>query len=162
MHKRDAMVSTVSGCLARARCAAAGIVVAALAAAGGGPGAAAEIHPVKEALRAELASALAAKSYAVAPQAGETVVTVVEYYNAALRHFFITANPAEIANLDGGAFGGAWKRTGQTFGAWAMAGRPADSVPCAASSAPTDTAPTGRASAPTAISTPATRRSVRS
>ncbi len=83
----------------------------------------------KEALRDDPAAFLVAKSYAVAPQATETVVTVVEYYNVGLKHFFITADPAEIANLDGGAFGGAWKRTGQSFGAWAMAGRPADSVP---------------------------------
>ncbi len=42
-------------------------------------------------------------------------VEVVEYYNAALDHYFISADPAEIAVLDGGAFGGAWKRTGGTF-----------------------------------------------
>ena len=113
----------------RARAAATGLVIAAVAAAGSGPGTAAAIDPVKAALRAEFAATLAAKSFAVAPQAGETVVTVVEYYHAGLGHFFITANPAEIANLDAGAFGGVWKRTGQSFGAWALAGRPADSVP---------------------------------
>lgn len=83
----------------------------------------------KDALRDDPAAFLRSKSYAVAPQATETLVTVVEYYNVGLKHFFITADPAEIANLDGGAFGGAWKRTGQTFGAWAIAGRPADSAP---------------------------------
>lgn len=85
--------------------------------------------PAKHSLGAQVAASLAAKSFAVAPQATQTVVTVVEYYNVALGHFFITANPAEVASLDGGAFGGAWQRTGQTFGAWALAGRPADSVP---------------------------------
>lgn len=39
----------------------------------------------------------------------------VEYENAALGHYFVTAFPAEIAVLDGGAFGGAWKRTGESF-----------------------------------------------
>lgn len=39
----------------------------------------------------------------------------VEYRNAQLGHFFVTASVAEIALLDGGAFGGAWVRTGETF-----------------------------------------------
>ncbi|MFO1317160.1 MAG: hypothetical protein U1F58_16325 [Burkholderiales bacterium] len=108
-----------------ARTIAAGIATTALLLAAS----AAAAGTVKDQLREDPAGFLASRSFAVAPQATETVVTVVEYYNAALRHFFITANPAEIANLDGGAFGGVWKRTGQTFGAWAMAGRPADSVP---------------------------------
>jgi len=60
--------------------------------------------------------------------AGETV-TVVEYYNAALEHYFITADAGEIAVLDGGAFGGAWKRTGQGFAAWDINGAPAGTVP---------------------------------
>lgn len=41
--------------------------------------------------------------------------TAVEYRNAQLGHFFVTASAAEIALLDGGAFGGAWTRTGETF-----------------------------------------------
>ncbi len=94
------------------------------AAVAGGPG-----NPLKQALGAQVAASLAAKSPAVAPQAAAAVVEVVEYHSAALGHFFITANPGEIANLDSGAFGGAWKRTGQSFGVWALAGRPADSVP---------------------------------
>jgi hypothetical protein len=118
----------VSSCRRAVRFAA-GLAVALLAADPMGIGAAASAEPVKESLRGQVWSSLAAKSFAVAPQATETLVTVVEYYNAGLGHFFITAAPAEIANLDGGAFGGAWKRTGQTFGAWAMAGRPVDSVP---------------------------------
>jgi hypothetical protein len=39
----------------------------------------------------------------------------VEYFNAALSHYFVTAFPSEIALLDGGAFGGAWTRTGESF-----------------------------------------------
>ena len=39
----------------------------------------------------------------------------VEYVNDRLGHYFVTAFPAEIAALDAGAFGGAWRRTGQSF-----------------------------------------------
>ena len=42
----------------------------------------------------------------------------VEYYYADWNFYFVTAFPDEIAALDGGAFGGAWKRTGQTFYVW--------------------------------------------
>jgi len=44
--------------------------------------------------------------------------TAVEYYYAAWNFYFETSFPDEIAALDGGAFGGAWKRTGQTFHVW--------------------------------------------
>ena len=47
-------------------------------------------------------------------------VPVVEYYWAARDHYFITANPAEIAALDASPPGG-WARTGQSFGAYAQA-----------------------------------------
>ena len=39
----------------------------------------------------------------------------VEYFNASLGHYFITAFPEEAMTLDGGALGGAWKRTGFAF-----------------------------------------------
>lgn len=39
----------------------------------------------------------------------------VEFVNATLGHFFVTANTNEIAALDAGAFAGSWTRTGQTF-----------------------------------------------
>jgi len=42
----------------------------------------------------------------------------VEYYYVDWNFYFVTAFPDEIAALDGGAFGGAWKRTGQTFYVW--------------------------------------------
>lgn len=45
-------------------------------------------------------------------------VKAVEYYYAAWNFYFETAFPAEIAALDGGAFGGVWQRTGQTFNVW--------------------------------------------
>ncbi len=41
--------------------------------------------------------------------------TVVEYYNAALDHYFITWLPSEIAILDAGTQIKGWVRTGQTF-----------------------------------------------
>jgi hypothetical protein len=48
------------------------------------------------------------------------IQTAVEYYYSAWNFYFVTSFPAEIAALDGGAFGGAWKRTGQTFDVWAQ------------------------------------------
>jgi serine protease len=42
-------------------------------------------------------------------------VRVVEYFNAGFGHYFMTADADEIAGLDGGAFGGAFVRTGRQF-----------------------------------------------
>jgi len=42
---------------------------------------------------------------------------VVEYYNATLDHYFVSALAADIAALDSGTFKG-WVRTGLTFGAY--------------------------------------------
>jgi hypothetical protein len=53
-----------------------------------------------------------------APPPNPQLATAVEYYYAAWNFYFETAFPAEIAALDGGAFGGAWQRTGQTFSVW--------------------------------------------
>jgi hypothetical protein len=44
--------------------------------------------------------------------------TAVEYHYAAWNFYFVTASPEEIAALDGGAFGGVWKRTGQSLDVW--------------------------------------------
>ena len=44
--------------------------------------------------------------------------TAVEYYFADWNFYFETSFSDEIAALDGGAFGGAWRRTGQTFEVW--------------------------------------------
>jgi hypothetical protein len=52
-----------------------------------------------------------------APASAQTQ-TAVEYYYPAWNFYFVTAFPDEIVALDGGAFGGAWKRTGQTFTVW--------------------------------------------
>jgi glucose/arabinose dehydrogenase len=51
--------------------------------------------------------------------AADTVTPVaIEYYNATLHHYFLTAFPEEAAALDAGAFNGAWQRTGFAFGAF--------------------------------------------
>jgi hypothetical protein len=70
-------------------------------------------------------------SFAPTPavKAAGGVVSVVEYYNAGLKHYFITADPGEITALDAGFGGGVWKRTGQEFPAWDLAGAPAGTVP---------------------------------
>jgi len=64
-----------------------------------------------------------AVSAVLAVPAGGTVppatVTVVEFYNASLDHYFITAIADEIAKLDDGTFKG-WARTGQSFKAYAV------------------------------------------
>ena len=39
----------------------------------------------------------------------------VEFFNANLGHFFVTASKSEIAALDAGAFNGAWTRTGEAM-----------------------------------------------
>jgi len=54
-------------------------------------------------------------------------VTVVEYYDAAQDHYFITAAPAEISDLDNSVHAG-WQRTGQTFKAFAGLGDAASPV----------------------------------
>ena len=53
-----------------------------------------------------------AYDYATSPA---TPVTVVEYYNASLDHYFITWVPAEIAILDAGVTIRGWTRTGRSF-----------------------------------------------
>jgi hypothetical protein len=42
-------------------------------------------------------------------------VPAVEYFHAGMGHYFMTAQADEIAGLDGGAYGGAFARTGREF-----------------------------------------------
>jgi serine protease len=49
--------------------------------------------------------------------AGE-VVDTIEFYNASIDHYFITAFPDEAAMLDQGTQVPGWKRTGYTFRSW--------------------------------------------
>lgn len=54
-----------------------------------------------------------------APVPAPTIVTIVEFYHSGLDHYFITANPKEIAELDGGVHAG-WQRTGESFSAYGV------------------------------------------
>jgi dienelactone hydrolase len=57
----------------------------------------------------------------VDPSGGSTpgeIVDTIEYYNAALDHYFITAFPDEAASLDAGVPVAGWTRTGYTFRSW--------------------------------------------
>ena len=82
-------------------------------------------------LNASLAAVALAGGMTMSAAAGAAggIVDVVEYYHAGLDHYFITGDPAEVAALDGGAAGGAWRRTGSSFNAWEVAGAPAGTVP---------------------------------
>jgi serine protease len=65
----------------------------------------------------------AAAAVRAAAGAGPTpsTVDVVEYYNAALDHYFITWRADEEANLDAGLTPTRWTRTGYTFKAYSTA-----------------------------------------
>ncbi len=95
------------------------IAVLSLACAVGTPATAGKLSlaPVAPLDVAQRAAGAVTMTVAPAPvaKAPGGIVEVVEYHNAALDHHFITADPGESAILDGGAFGGAWKRTGATF-----------------------------------------------
>ena len=58
-----------------------------------------------------------------------TTGLAIEYYYDVWNFYFETSFPNEISALDGGAFGGAWKRTGQQFNVWTEAGASALTVP---------------------------------
>jgi hypothetical protein len=62
------------------------------------------------------------------PPPSQTTLAV-EYYYDVWNFYFETAFVDEIAALDGGAFGGVWKRTGQTFNVWSQASANAAAVP---------------------------------
>lgn len=69
-----------------------------------------------------------ALSLSFAAHAQAALVDVVEFYNAALDHYFVTAYPGEIAKLDNGTFVG-WQRTGQSFKAFDAADTSPGSAP---------------------------------
>jgi hypothetical protein len=52
------------------------------------------------------------------------LLTVVEFYNTSLNHYFITADPAEASGIDQGAAGPGWMRTGLTFNAYPLGDAP--------------------------------------
>jgi Platelet-activating factor acetylhydrolase, isoform II/Repeat of unknown function (DUF5648) len=45
----------------------------------------------------------------------------IEFYNASLKHYFVTAEPAEAALLDAGVVVPGWSRTGFDFKSWTVA-----------------------------------------
>jgi hypothetical protein len=55
-------------------------------------------------------------AFAVARLVTDEITTpVIEFHNAVLDHYFITADPNEAAAIDSGAAGPGWSRTGYTF-----------------------------------------------
>ena len=58
-------------------------------------------------------------TFTLQPVLDVRTVTVFEFYNAALKHYFRTADPAEAMAIDNGAAGPGWSRTGDDFNAWA-------------------------------------------
>jgi hypothetical protein len=69
---------------------------------------------------AQLATvAIRGTGIAPAPEVAPPSVDVVEFYNAPLNHWFLTANPDEAAAIDAGAVGPNWARTGLGFRAYA-------------------------------------------
>jgi uncharacterized protein (DUF1800 family) len=78
-----------------------------------------------------LAFATAAISAICAQSAAaiEPTANVIEYYNATLNHFFVTAYPDEAAMLDQGVVVKGWTRTGVIWSAWANASDSATAVP---------------------------------
>jgi uncharacterized protein (DUF1800 family) len=74
-------------------------------------------------------AALAAMLSAFRVFAIEPTATVIEFYNASLRHYFITAFPEEAAMLDQGVIVPGWTRTGVTWQAWASAADNPNALP---------------------------------
>jgi hypothetical protein len=60
---------------------------------------------------------------------GSAEIDVVEYYNSALDHYFMTGHPQEIDFVDQGNAGPGWRRTGVTFGAWNIESQVAGTAP---------------------------------
>jgi mono/diheme cytochrome c family protein len=71
---------------------------------------------------ADLAAYIASVLGPPAPPPGPPgAILAVEYYYADWNFYFETSFSDEIAGLDAGAYGGVWKRTGQTFYVWPTA-----------------------------------------
>ena len=51
----------------------------------------------------------------------EPTATAVEFFNTRISHYFVSADPGEIAAVDSGAAGSGWVRTGGQFGVFAGA-----------------------------------------
>jgi len=77
----------------------------------------------------KIAAAVGSATWALGASAIEPTASVVEYYNATLKHFFITAYSDEAAMLDQGTVVKGWTRTGVTWNAWANPGDDPNAVP---------------------------------
>ena len=55
-------------------------------------------------------------AFALAHTASGATIPIVEFYNAAQNHYFMTGSPGEIDDLDGGVHPG-WQRTDFSFDA---------------------------------------------
>ncbi len=75
------------------------------------------------------ATACTASVPALEATAAEPTAQVIEYYNASIGHYFITAFPEEAAMLDQGIVVPGWTRTGVTWNAWTSAADSATAVP---------------------------------
>jgi uncharacterized protein (DUF1800 family) len=71
----------------------------------------------------------AAFVWAASALANEPTATVIEYYNASLNHYFITAYADEAAMLDAGVVVPGWQRTGVQFMAWANSSDDPNALP---------------------------------
>ena len=72
--------------------------------------------------RALVVASAALAGFSGSAHAVDPTATVIEYYNATLNHYFITAFTDEAAMLDAGIIVPGWKRTGIEWKAWAAAG----------------------------------------
>ncbi len=69
---------------------------------------------------ASLAIARLAGNGVAAPALPPPAVDIVEFHHASLDHYFLTAESAEIAFIDGGGLGAAWTRTGRHLRGWPL------------------------------------------
>src|SRR5215471_20933655 len=75
------------------------------------------MHSLKRRIRPAFSLLAIGLLLALAHMAFGATFRVIEFYNAAQDHYFITASPAEIADLDTGVHPG-WQRTGLSFDAY--------------------------------------------
>ena len=78
---------------------------------------------------ASILASIGALALASTAAAIEPTAQAIEYYNASLNHYFVTAFPEEAAMLDAGSVVKGWARTGVTFNAWRDAADDPAAVP---------------------------------
>ncbi len=62
------------------------------------------------------------EAQAVPAEEERGLVTVTEFYNTELGHYFMTPSEEEANGIDQGSAGPGWVRTGETFQAWSLLG----------------------------------------